>query len=275
MKVALSGPAETLLATLYARALDARADHPVLGDRTAAPVMEQLDYDFSRLGMRTSDAFGVAIRARLLDTWAREFLTVHPDATVLHLGCGLDSRVQRIDPGPGVRWFDVDQPEVVALRAQLYPERDGYRAIGASVLDQGWLDDIPRDLPALVVAEGLTMYLPASAGPPLLRRLVTHLPRGEMAFDTYSRLGVRMSRFVPVLRRTGQTLSWGVDDPRDLEREVPGLRLSDGVPAIRSLDSLDATTRAHLPRSMRWQLAVIGRVPGLRSIGHISRYAFG
>ncbi len=290
MKVALEGAAETLLATLYGRAVDARAEYPVLGDTSAVEVMERIDYDFTRLGMRTSDALGVAIRARLLDTWAREFLAAHPDAlgdgradgggpgwacTVLHLGCGLDSRVDRIDPGPGVRWFDVDQPQVIELREQLYPVRaGGYRAIGASVLDRGWLAEIPADLPALVVAEGLTMYLPAAEGPPLLRRLVGHFPSGELAFDTYSRLGVRMTTLIPVLRRTGVTLGWGVDDPRDLEREVPGLRLLAGVRAIESLDTLDPATRAHLPARMRRQLAVIGRIPGLRSVGHIARYAW-
>jgi O-methyltransferase involved in polyketide biosynthesis len=276
VKVALKGAAETLLATLYGRAVDAQARYPVLADPTAVDVVERIDYDFSRLGMRTSDSLGVAIRARLLDTWTRRFLEAQPDATVVHLGCGLDSRVERIDPGPGVRWFDLDQPEVIELREQLYPARaGGYRVIGASVLDPGWLAEIPADLPALVVAEGLTMYLPAAAGPPLLRRMVGHFPRGELAFDTYSRLGVRLQKLVTPVRRSGATLSWGVDDPRDLEREVPGLRLLDGVRAIESLRTLDPVTRAHLPGRMRRQLAVVGRIPGLRDIGHIARYAFG
>lgn len=101
--IELHGAAETLLATLYGRAIDARSPHPVLGDRTAAEVLEKIDYDFRRLGLAHSSAIGVALRARYLDRWTRDFLAEHPGATVLHLGCGLDSRVQRIDPGPGVR----------------------------------------------------------------------------------------------------------------------------------------------------------------------------
>jgi hypothetical protein len=35
-----------------------------------------------------SGRFPPLLRARRLDDWAREFLARHPDASVLHLGCG-------------------------------------------------------------------------------------------------------------------------------------------------------------------------------------------
>ena len=76
-------------------------------------------------------------------------------STVLHLGCGLDSRVFRIDPPATVRWYDVDLPDVIDLRRRLYPERHDYELIATSVTDLRWLDGIPADRPVLVVAEGL------------------------------------------------------------------------------------------------------------------------
>lgn len=271
-EVDLTGSAETMLATLYGRALDAAAAHPVLGDPTARAVAARIDYDYRRLGMGPQAATSVAMRAKLLDRWTREFLHRCPDATVLHLGCGLDDRVERIDPGPGVRWFDVDQPEVIALRERLYRPRAGHRALAASVTEPGWLAEVPADLPALVVAEGLTMYLPTSAGPLLLRRLVGHFPRGELAFDTCSRLGVRLSRLDPRLRRTGAHLGWGVDDPTDLEREVPGLRL---LTSATARDVAEPADLARTPRAFRWQIAVLGRLPLVRRMGHVARFAFG
>jgi O-methyltransferase involved in polyketide biosynthesis len=270
-RVTLTGAAATLLGTLHARALDARSAHPVLGDRTADETVACLDYDFGRLRVRPSDAVGVAIRAKLLDRWTREFLAAHPAATVLHLGCGLDTRAERVGPGPGVLWFDVDRPEVIALRERLYAPRPGHRAIGASVTDPSWLAEVPRDRPALVVAEGLTMYLPAAEGPPLLRRLVRHLRRGELAFDSYSPLAVRLQRFVPLLRRTGARLAWGIADPVALPGEVPGLRV---VEVLRPFEAADAADVARAPVVFRLQYAVLERVPGLRDAGHISRYEF-
>lgn len=276
MKVSLTGAAETLLAPLYARALDARSPHPLLGDRTASALVDTLDYDFGRLGMRQSSAVGVALRARHFDHRVREFLTAHPQAVVLHLGCGLDSRVQRIAPGPGVRWYDVDQPEVIELRKELYEPLPDHETVAASVTDADWLDGIPTDRPVLVVAEGLTMYLAADEGPRALRNLVARFSRGEMVFDTYARYAVRSTRSMALFRQTGARLAWGVDDPRELERDVPGLRLVEAVSAYATADGVDLR---HLPRALRIRLrldtAVLARLPVLRRVGHISRYAFG
>lgn len=272
-QVTLSGPAETLLATLHARARDAQSARPVLGDVTAVAVAAQIDYDFNRLGVRPSDVLGVAMRAKVLDRWTRAFLVAHPAATVLHLGCGLDSRAERVDPGPGVTWFDVDQPEVIALRHRLFPARPNQYSIGASVIDPAWLAEVPGDRPALVVAEGLTMYLPTAEGPPLLRRLVGHLTAGgEMAFDTYGALGVRLSRLIPVLRRTGVRLDWAIDDPQALAAEVPGLEV---VEALGAFEAAEPDDLAHAPRKFRIELATFGHLPGHRDIGHLLRYRFG
>ncbi len=268
----LRGAAATMLATLYGRALDARSPHPVLGDAAADRAVAALDHDWSRVGVRPRDALIIAMRAKLLDRWTREFLARHPDAVVLHLGCGLDSRFERVAPGPGVLWLDVDRPEVVALHGQVFPESPGRRTVAASVLDPSWLAGVPRDRPAFVVAEGLTMYLPATAGPALLRRLVAHLRSGGMAFDSYSRPGVRLSRAMPVLRRAGARLDWGIDDPHEPERLVPGLRLVEGLPTLRIPEPADL---ARAPRSFRWQFAVLARTPLLRDAGHIARYEFG
>ncbi|MGW0841452.1 class I SAM-dependent methyltransferase [Streptomyces sp. NPDC002787] len=275
MKISLTGAAETLLAPLYARALDARSAHPLLGDRIAADLLDRIDYDFGRLGMGETSAVGVALRARYFDRRVRAFLDAHPESTVVHLGCGLDSRFERLAPGPGVRWFDLDQPDVIELRKRLYPARPGHETLAASVTETDWPAQVPTDRPVLVVAEGLSMYLSADEGPHLLRTLVARFPHGELLFDTYSRFAVRSTRSLTLFRKTGARLAWGVDDPRELERGIPGLRLIEADSAYATAAGVDVR---HLPRKLRLRMRidthVLSRLPVLRGIGHISRYAF-
>ncbi len=102
---------ETLLITLYAKALEAREEHPLLADQHAAALVQRVDYEFGKFKLDLGDRLTVVVRSKRLDEWTAAFIADHPDATVLHLGCGLDSRVFRVDPPATVHWFDVDFPE--------------------------------------------------------------------------------------------------------------------------------------------------------------------
>jgi len=268
VKITFTGAQETLLATLYGRALDNRSPDPVLGDAEADRLGREIDYDFRRTGITPGVATGVAARAKLLDDWTAEFLAARPEATVLHLGCGLDTRAHRLGPPPSVRWFDVDHPEVIELRRRLLREPDGdYHMIGASVTDEGWLEGLPGDRPVVAVFEGLSMYLREEEGRRLIERITTHFPRGQVLFDCYSRLAIRLQRLVPTIRSTGARLYWGIDDPRELERW--GLTCLD---AVRALE-LPGLERAPLRERVRLRLAA--RIPRMRDTGRLLRYAFG
>lgn len=149
--VDLNGPPQTMLATLYAKALDADAPRSILGDQYAKAAVARIDYDWETTSINARRAPSVAVRTAHFDNWTRQFLAVHPEPLVLHVGCGLDARVYRLDPPSGVQWFDIDYPEVIALRKQVYPGRANYRMLPASVTDPAWLAEIPADRPALFV----------------------------------------------------------------------------------------------------------------------------
>jgi O-methyltransferase involved in polyketide biosynthesis len=270
-KVHFTEEQSTNLATLYGRALDARKPKPVLGDPTAEDAVRRIDYDFGKFKMGDDMAFSVATRAKLIDDVARTYLREHPDAVVLHLGCGMDSRVFRLDPPPTVRWYDVDYPDVIALRTEVYPfERPGYQQIGTSVTDLRWIARIPADAPALVVAEGLTMYLEPERGRALLRALVDHLPSGEMLFDVYSRLGIRLQKANPVVRNAKATLLWGVNDPLELTPL--------GITPIRrwtAEDMVPPEVRGDLSGAMRFQLGLLKVLPMFRTMGQLMHFRFG
>ena len=259
-KVHLTKEKETSLITLYGRALESRSKDPVLLDEAAEEAVRRIDYDFGRLKLRKVEPLSIAIRAKQFDLWTTEYLADNPDATVLYLGCGLDSRVFRIDPNAAVRWFDVDYPEVIEVRRRLYPERAGYRMIGSSVTNPDFLDEVPGDRPVMIVAEGLMMYLAEDDVKPLLNRLTDHFPSGRMAFDALSRLGARMAKSDPSVRATGASFGWGIDDPRDIKQ------LDSRLELVTELRTPDLPGYSKLPWAMRALVRVMDPIPALRRL---------
>jgi O-methyltransferase involved in polyketide biosynthesis len=229
----------TNLVTLYLRAYESRSRRPILGDQTAAEAVDRIDYDFKRIyrnSLPGANQYLVTLRAKQLDDWCSDFLARHPDAVVLHLGCGLDGRAFRLVPPPSVLWFDLDQPAVIELRRQLYDESDRYRMIGSSVTDPAWLDQIPTGRPTLVVAEGLLMYVPESEVRQLLERLTDRFDSGEMLFDTLSPLAPRLSKVL-----TKGIIKWGIRDVRDLQTWNPRLRFLEQKSAVADYAKIDST----------------------------------
>lgn len=220
--------------------------------------------------MSSTDILGIVSRAKLFDLWTAEYLTANPNATVLHLGCGLDSHVFRIDPPAGVSWSDVDYPEVIELRRRLFPERASYQMIGTSVTETGWLSKIPADRPTLIVAEGLLMYLSAEDAPALIERLVNHFPTGQLIFDAISRMGIRMQKSNKAISASSATLGWGLDDPHELEQRIPRLKLITEMTAVDP--NLPGIHKAST--GTRVTLGILKVIPGLRRLALMLRYQF-
>ena len=269
VSVDLSGAAQTMLATLYLKALDADFDRPILGDRYAKEAVSRLDYDFREIGITARWAPLITVRTAQYDIWARQFLAVHPQCTVVHLGCGLDSRVFRLDPGPGVQWYDLDYPEVIALREKIYPTRPRYNLIAASATDSSWFDQIPADRPVLLMAEGISMYLTEDDGVALLRRAVDRFPSGELQVDFYNWLAIKSQKAHTLVRRTGSTLYWAVDSPQDILSRVPGVRL------LIAVTLFDASTFRRASTGFRLVKGLVRMVPPARTALQYHRYAFG
>jgi O-methyltransferase involved in polyketide biosynthesis len=220
----------TNLVTLYLRAYESRSRQTVLGDHAAAEAVGRIDYDFNRIrrmSMPAVNQYMVALRAKQLDDWCADYLAAHPDAVVLHLGCGLDGRAFRVAPPPTVDWFDIDQPAVIDLRRRLYDDTEHHRTIGSSVTDPQWLAAVPAGRSTLVVAEGLLMYLRENEVRQLVAGLIDRFGSGEMQFDTLSALAPMLSKIF-----TRGIIAWGIRDARDIETWHPRLRFLEQTPAL-------------------------------------------
>ncbi|EHK79379.1 leucine carboxyl methyltransferase [Sinorhizobium meliloti CCNWSX0020] len=265
-KIRLTGARETLLITLQAKAAESDMPDSLLRDGFAADALHRLDPDCRHLEIGHDITIGIALRAYMLDRWTESFLQRFPEATVLHLGCGLDSRIFRIDPGPGVRWFELDVPDVISLRERIYPDRAGCTTIACSIVERGWIERLPADRPTMIVAEGVLPYLEDHQVSQVLRRIAGHFPKGEIAFDAYSSIAIRLLRFNPAIRATGACLQSAVDDPAELEQQVPGLQL------IEDRSDWDIGQVARMTPAAQMALQLFSTIPF--RVGRLLRYGF-
>lgn len=270
MKLQLGKVQQTLLITLYTRAMDSRAERPILGDTAADDILRQLDYDFARLKLPAKETFGNAIRTKQLDVWTAKFIATHPNAIILDLGCGLDGRVFRLQPPQGVDWYDIDYPEVIVLRQNFYPERVGNTLIGASLTEPGWLEQLPADRPVMIIADGVLPFLSDQDVRELFNRLTRHFQHGQLAFNGYTTLAVRLMKYHPTFKELRLLPSGGgIDDPRQPEQWAPRLKLVEQSSIIAS------PYIARTPPGYRLLCRLMSSVPALKKEGGwLLRYQF-
>jgi len=235
----LSGVAETVLFPVYARALEFSRPDALVRDEVAARMFAERRADFAgveRVRMDEGDMAAILMRSRELDRITGAFLARHGHAVVVHIGCGLDARYDRVAGagGGGVDWFDLDLPEVVTLRRQwLGDPRGRYHLLAGSVLDAGWRAEVAEvadvGRPILFVAEGVLAYFEAAAVRGLVGSLRDRFPGSELAFDAFSPFTVHVSNLRLRLSRSGVRAHYGFGLRRgeDVERWADGIRLLD------------------------------------------------
>jgi len=258
-----------MLSTLYLKALDADFDRPILGDRFAKAAIDKLDFDWRELEITPKWAPLFTVRTAQYDIWVREFIAAHRECTVVHLGCGLDCRVFRIDPGPDVRWYDVDFPEVIALREQIYPARPNYQLIATPATEPNWLDQIPADRPTLLIAEGISMYLTEDEGIALLQRFIDRFGTGEVQIDFFNWLAIKSQKSQSLVRTSGSTLYWAVNSPQDILDSIPDIRL------LAAATFFSASTYSRTSKGLQGIKRAVRLIPPLRKALQYHRYAYG
>ena len=231
-QVVLTEEKETLFIPLYGKAMDYRSKKSVLKDSTASDVVEKLDVDLSkhdRFGGRIS-----AVRAKQYDEWAKDFIVKNKNAVVLHLGCGLDARITRTQPPASVTWFDVDYAEVISLRKEFFSETNEYKMIASSIISENWLETIPADRPAFIIAEGVFEYLSEKEVKTFLDRLTHYFSHGQIAFDVMNSSSSG-SRKEKLKETTGATIRWTVDDISEVDILNSKLKRVETVPLFKSV----------------------------------------
>ena len=164
-------------------------------------------------------AYYMGVRSAVFDEWLKEQMADMPDAVVLHIGCGMDSRIIRVGEGDH-KWYDVDFPEVIEERRRYYAESDGYKMIAGDAREGEWLSAIKETGRAIVVMEGVSMYMTAADVRELTDRLCGHFDELVLLVDAYTSFAARMSKRRNPINDVGVTEVYGIDDPGDYQCEA-------------------------------------------------------
>lgn len=222
----------TYLAPLYWKAMESQRPDGMIKDKKAVELVTQKSLDFAGVRQIKMNELLQAMRlifTREMDRYARDFMSCHLHAVVVHIGCGLDSRFERVDNG-SVEWYDMDLPEVIELRRRLISdERERYHLLACSVLEEQWLETMKEQsqYPILFLAETVFVYFTEAQVKSLVRNLCVHFPGAELVFDGWRPFEVWLGNRHLSKSLYAGLMQWGFWHGREIEGWGDGIRLLD------------------------------------------------
>ncbi len=190
---------ETLIIPLYGRKVCAERYPDMLNDEEAKRIIERIDYDFDEKGklMETKaglfGALEVAQRQYDLGCEVQEYLKTHPEASVVNMGCGLDTTFTRVDNGR-CKGYNLDFRDIIAIRNELIPAGDRERNIACDLNDLSWFKEIDFDKNkgAVFFAAGVFYYFKTPQIQALFKAMAQYFKGGCLVFDVCNKIGAKM-----------------------------------------------------------------------------------
>ncbi|WP_105903011.1 class I SAM-dependent methyltransferase [Vibrio gangliei] len=117
---------------------------------------------------------------QLCDMEVARFLKHHPNAWIINVGAGLDTRFYRLDNGL-CHWIEVDVDETLLWRQRLFHHSERYTMMCGSVPDMSWLEQIriPETAPVLVVCEQALLNQPRNQVAHFVQKIGRHFSHAE------------------------------------------------------------------------------------------------
>ena len=244
---AIKDVSATSFLTLYCHALENQSAQPILDDPWAVEITKQLTPQlqssanplYQKLVKGKLDkeiVVYINLRARKYDQYAQDFLQRKPEGIIVNLGCGLDPRFQRIDDGK-LNCYDLDFPEVIALKKQFLPGNERYQFISSDLLNYQWMDKLLslEDRPFLFLIEGVLMYLHEEEVKSLILTLQSKFPGCELVAEVYNSFWLRQPfrslNNLKLRRQLGfgaeATFNFGISESKVLESWHPNISFLD------------------------------------------------
>ena len=201
---------KTLYIPLYGKSFVSKKGI-ILHDAKAEEIWAKEGFELKGRSKSKWLAYNMAMRARVFDDWTGSMLEKDPYSVVLHIGCGLDSRCLRVKQNFRT-WVDCDLPDVLDIRKQYYQETSFYHMTALDASDPGQISQLPDGDTAVVILEGLSMYLTNAQLKELIKTLRQKYMNIHILMDVYTGYGARASEKKNPINDVGVTKVYGVDD---------------------------------------------------------------
>ena len=201
---------QTLYIPLYGKALVSKKNI-LLKDLKAEYIWNKEQFELKGKSKSKYLAYYMAMRALVFDEWTRNKIKENPNAIVLHVGCGLDSRVERINALS--RWYDLDFESVIEERKKYYQENMHYHMISGDITKIDWLNKIKTNQDIIVIMEGVSMYVTNDELKAFFMTLENNFNQIHLLMDCYSTFAAKASKYKNPINDVGVSEVYGLDDP--------------------------------------------------------------
>lgn len=205
---------KTLFIPLYGKAYVSK-HNIILNDPDAERIWSAEGFSLRGKAKSKWLAYNMAMRARVFDDWTDLQLDANEHALVIHIGCGLDSRCNRIKKNYDL-WLDCDLPEVIEVRRKYYNDTNNYRMLSLDAADSEQLQALPDGKTAIIVLEGLSMYLSMEQLRQMFKILEEKYDRLHILMDIYTEFGAKASKYKNPVNEVGVTTLYGFDNVEEL-----------------------------------------------------------
>ena len=153
------------------------------------------------------------------------------------------------------RWYNLDLPETIAVRQRLLPENGAISQIAMSAMDDWGGCIAEQDTPALVIIEGLTMYLTETDVQRIFSVIAGRFRSATVLAETMNPMVVKRFREKSI-DGSHAKFTWGVKNGAALVALLPEFRL-------REEHSLTEGMAEFVP-----VYKLLGKIPAIRNISN-------
>lgn len=209
---------KTLYIPLYGKALVSKK-RIIIQDKKAEEIWENEKFPLKGKSKSKWLAYYMGMRSAVFDKWLIDKRNEYSDCIILHLGCGLDSRIERVGTA-FEQWYDVDFQAVIDERKRYYKETDSYHMLSADIKDGAFVQALPKAQRAIVVLEGISMYLKNDELKQTLASLNEHFLHLSVLVDCYTPFAAKMSKIKNPINDVGVSKVFGIENPKILEENT-------------------------------------------------------